>query len=120
MKLISDDHRMQFAEGAESSSPTEEYRTQSEWATRGLKNFKRRVLGLCGRESVKSLDELVGILTEMKVIDSAEKGNNLIEGLYGKEANYGNGILEFTKVQNKEGNEACRINRYPCYDFFDL
>ena len=115
MDPISNYYKTRFAEGANSSSSREEYKTPSEWTKIGLKNFKRRVLGLCGRESVKSLDELAGILTEMKVIDSPKDGPEFIEGLYGKKAEYANGTLEFTEVQNKKGS-ACKINRHPHYD----
>jgi|SRR3989344_5239439 len=111
MEPISDGYKARFAEGAKSTSLSKIYKTQREWEVRGLTNFKRRVLGFCGRQSVKSIDELARILTELKVIDSAEEGRQFIEGLYGTDADYGNGTLKFTRVQNNNGQEACRINR---------
>jgi len=120
METISEKYQARFIEGVKSTSSKGVYKTQKEWERKGLLNFKRRVLGLFGRQSVKSLDELAGVLTEMSVVDSAEEGKDFIKELYGKKVDYGNGTLEFTRVQDRKEQEACRIKRYGCALFFNF
>lgn len=81
---------------------------------RGIKIFKRRVLGFCGTKTEKSLNELTRILGELNVVSSASETRELIEGLYQGELPYGNDFyLKFTKL-DKEG-EIYRIDKrtYP-------
>ena len=98
-----------FAEGAKDTYA----HCQKEWTWEdmGLRDFKRRVLGICGRKTVKSVDELAEILTEMKIVVSPTDGKQFIQELYGKEVEYDNGILEFRKVYNREGQIFCEIRR---------
>lgn len=117
MKPIPDYYKARFAKGAKSTSISKVYKTQREWEIIGLTTFKRRVLGLCGRQSTKSIDELAEILTALKVTDSREEGRKFVRGLYGKSAEYGENLngyktLEFTRAQDNKNREGCRINSY--------
>lgn len=114
-------YEKRFAEGAKLSSSTEEALHLMEWTAKGLKTFKRKVLGLCGNESTKSLDELTKILTEMNVLSSAEEGKEFIRGLYGTELPYEySNSLGFTKVKNRNGDESCQITKRPYgHDMFN-
>ena len=42
----------------------------------GVRDFKRRVLGLCGTQRIMLLDELADVLVEMRIVDSKEKAKN--------------------------------------------
>ncbi len=112
MEPISKEYRAQFANGARLASAEGVYKTQEEWERKGLLNLKRRVLGVFGRKSVKSIDELANILTEIKVVDSTDRGIKFVRGLYEKEADYGFGTLEFKKTLDKREQEGCRITRH--------
>jgi len=116
-------YREEIAKGARSLAKEELNLTQGEWEERGLKLLKRRILGFCGRKTVKTLDDLTEALVDLHIIEPKE-GERFIQGLYGKRFSYiqlGLGIpygavLEFSKAQDEDGNEACRIyyeTRFP-------
>ncbi len=108
-----------LAEGARSKG--EKFRTLEEWKSMGLMKFKRRVLGLCGQKTTKSIDELANILYELGAVKSLNDGRELVPKLYGVTLNYGGGYLTFMAVQNSRGEAAIRIKRsgYVYDDDFD-
>jgi len=110
--------RLRFAKAIKSSLRNDEYKTSEEWIDKGLIDFKRRILGLCGTQTVKSLDELAKILTELRIVDSVDTGRQFVKDeLYGKEVYYGSDVLtkyaklSFTKIYNRKGQEVCRVDR---------
>ncbi len=56
--------------------------------TKGAKNFKRKVLGLCGTTSVKSLDEIIRILCDSNITSSIEEARVLLPSLIDKRIRY--------------------------------
>ncbi len=78
------------------------------------KIFKRRVLGICGTYSIKSLDELAGILHNIGAVSSFEEGKKFVPRLYGFRLDYGGGILNFIEVE-KDNKKACLITRDNCF-----
>ncbi len=91
----------------------------------GIKNFKRKVLGLCGGSTIKSIDELAIILSEMDIVSDKKDADKFIQKLYKKESgsidwNYNN-FLAFTPVKNEEGEKKCRIEHgtYCDFDYFN-
>jgi len=109
-------YREEIAKGARSLAKEELNLTQGEWEERGLKLLKRRTLGFCGRETVKSLGDLTRDLVDLHIIEFGE-GEGFIRGLYWKEFSYRQtlvlpyrSILLFSKARDADGNEACKIN----------
>lgn len=79
----------------------------------GAKKFKRRVLGLCGSNCIKSLDEVTQTLYQTGIISSLEEGRKIVESLDKKSVRYGSArYLKFEKVKNREGKEAYKIEAY--------
>lgn len=80
----------------------------------GIKIFKRKVLGLCGHKTVKSLDELANILMDIRVVNSLDEGKEMIPQLYGKCLTYSTShsshSLYFDEIEYK-GRKACKIVR---------
>ncbi len=56
----------------------------------GIKRFKRRALGLCGRKTTKSLDEIAQILVDIGIVSSMQEGKDLVPSLSGLRLEYGN------------------------------
>ncbi len=110
MEKLPDEYKTSFAKGAKALAQKDVYKNQYEWTQIGLKNFKRRVLGFCGRETEKSLEELTEILMELKIVNSPKEGQKFVKGLHDSYITYGNGSLYFENVQSKEG-KCCRIKR---------
>ncbi len=44
----------------------------------GLKLFKRKLLGFCGSEGTKSIDDIAGALKEIGVVSSVEEGKRVM------------------------------------------
>lgn len=104
--------RSSFANGAKEFLKDGKYRTQLEWEFKGLTAFKRRVLGFCGQETVKSVDELAEVLSELHVIPSKADAQGFVQKLYGQQIDYGNGRLRFEPVDSSQSVGGCRIIRY--------
>lgn len=117
MKINYDDIQAGFAKGARSFSTDSVYKNQIDWADRGVKLFKRRVLGLCGKRKILSLDELARILMELNIVDSIKDGKTFVGGLYVRErVSYGTPrfytrFLEFKRVYDNKGTEFCEIKK---------
>lgn len=97
----------------------EESRTYRE--AYGIKLFKRKIMGLFGRKTTKSVDELVQNLQELHIVASKEEGKELTAKLDGQELEYGFGRnsyygLKFTKV-DQEGKDIYLIEREFYRDF---
>ena len=103
------------------------YRNANEWqeyysknSQMGIKAFKRRVLGFCGTNTVKSLDELANIFVEMKATSNKNEALKLLPLLTGRNLDYRTDILNtpyylnFERVSNNQGQEGYRIiaNQY--------
>ncbi|MDP3728423.1 MAG: hypothetical protein Q8R18_03125 [bacterium] len=86
-------------------------RTEEEWAKRGVFLFKRKVLGFCGWETTKSLDELADILEELYIAENIEEANDkIIPKLYGKALLYtGSWGIKFEYIPEKD---QCKIRKY--------
>lgn len=58
---------------------------RADWEERmiksGVQNFKRRILGLCGREAYKTLDELARTLYDVGAVPGIEEGRELVPQL---------------------------------------
>src|SRR4030042_3328865 len=85
-----------------------------------IKQFKRRTMGFCGKESVKSLDELAKILCDLKVVYNGKDATELIQKLYyiagGLPYNsFYNIIFSDYRGKNKIWGEACRVELSPLY-----
>ena len=102
------------------------YRTDEEnlkfLSESGAQIFKRRSLGLCGHSSVKSLDEVSGILVEIGIASSVSEGRELVpkiaqaSKLHQQIRRGGMKYLTFNEVRN-ERNTGYRITaeRWPGY-----
>lgn len=90
-----------------------ECKTPEEWEYEGALIFKRRVLGFCGYETTKSIDDLAKILVELKAVGCQNAGKTFTRKLYNQHFNYGDGMhhLTFRKVEDSKGKEYCRISK---------
>ena len=106
-----EDYKSKFAEGARLSAPPTQYKTELEWTQRGILTFKRKTLGMCGKKTVKSLDELAKILTKMKVLNSTDNVENFMAKIEDNSLDYGPSSLHIKKVRSKEriGYELVKI-----------
>ncbi len=79
----------------------------------GAKTFKRKALGLCGMQTVRTLDEMTELLQETGVASSLEEGEKIMQSLKGKEVSYGLcKVLSFDEVEDSSGKKAYRIFAY--------
>jgi len=91
------------------------YRANQQIATErqkdeGTRNFKRMLMGFCGEETRKSIDEVAEILARLHITDSIETGRKLVERhFYNSEGelpyNGGNKILH-----HKHSEDAIYFN----------
>jgi hypothetical protein len=82
----------------------------------GAKNFKRKILGIFGKETIKSLDELAIILYKIKATNSIKEGMELIKDLDEKYFVYSGVVgsiekcLKFNRM-NHNGIDSYKITR---------
>jgi len=122
-----------FAKASKLIYKNEGFHTREEWTKRkekfeelrgidGAKVFKRRALGLCGEKSVKSLDEIAMILSEIGVTSSLEEGRLLVPSLVNLNIKYWEIIsypnrptsrksIVLEKVFNESNQENYRIKK---------
>lgn len=104
-----------FANNVRSSIKRGVHRPEYERAEIGIRNFKRKIMGFCGRSAVKSKGELVAILEGMQVVHSNEEAEKLITGLKRiGEIDYGvTGFhyLTFEQIKDERGNEVYIIEK---------
>ncbi|MDP3986783.1 MAG: hypothetical protein Q8P81_01000 [Nanoarchaeota archaeon] len=91
--------------------------TEEERRVKGARILKRRALGLCGSESVKTLDEMAQLLYSTGVVPSLEEGRVITPSLVGRrvllgENYYGYDYLAFDNVNNGDGQKAYKIRIY--------
>jgi len=118
-QLLSRDHLLQlFAKAKESQIKNKgDYRIQEDWEKNGVKTFKRKVLGLCGRTCIKSLDGIAQTLYETGIASSLNEGKEIAPSLSGHSFYYGGShFLKFDKVVNSKDEEAYRIEVDKSYD----
>ncbi|MEK6850839.1 MAG: hypothetical protein AABX85_04660 [Nanoarchaeota archaeon] len=67
---------------AKAGKPSKKYMTDEErfgyLVRTGAQNFKRKALGLCGRSTVKSLDEIAELLVETKIAKNLEEARGIV------------------------------------------
>lgn len=83
------------------------------WANKGIKYFKRKTLGFCGTETIKTLDELSEILVDMRAFDSALEGSEFVRNICDQNIWYSGGHLVFTQARNANKRECYKIIRIP-------
>ena len=107
-----------FSKSKKVKTDSNKYLTQEELERNCRKLVKRSLLGLCGFRTLKATDEVVTILQNLNICDSAEQGEEMVSQLCGgKPLDYGAGALLFTKVENKAGEEKIRIQKRPyCFE----
>lgn len=66
------------------SNPEREYEHEKE-INSGIKNFKRRILGLRSSSTTKSIDEIATILTEMNIISKESHAYEFMEAWIDRE-----------------------------------
>ena len=71
---------------------------------RGAKILKRKVMGLCGSNATKSLDELAAIFYNLGACDSVEDAKDMIPKLYDKNISY-------TKIIKETGLSSTTVAR---------
>lgn len=59
----------------------------------GIKNFKRRILGFCGNETLKSPDELAIALFQSHVTDSLDEALRVVPSLDNTNLRYGSDYM---------------------------
>ena len=100
-----------------------QYKTEWEWQKAhinlderrrldGVKKFKRRVLGFCGTQSVKTFDQLDGVLQSLHLSTTRSESEQIIgelteTRLYIDPHNY----LTFSEVRDARGNPFYRITK---------
>jgi hypothetical protein len=85
-----------------------------------IKQFKRKTIGFFGKEAVRSLDELAGILCDLEVVHSKAEAMELTQKLYhvGGGLSYNrsyNIIFSDCRGKNRIWGEACRVELSPLY-----
>lgn len=87
--------------------------TPEERPLKGARAFKRKVLGFCGRESTRTLDEMANIFVELGMATNLPDAKDLIPRLSGARIEYYtlNG-LAFDEVRDGIGNTAYRVQAY--------
>ena len=74
--------------GKNASKRGREYDTLENFEIRGAKILKRKVMGLCGSNATRSLDELASIVYKLGGCDSVEEAKDMIPKLYDKDISY--------------------------------
>ena len=87
----------------------------------GAQTFKRKALGLCGGTTIKSLDEIAGLLVDTNIASSFEEAKELVpkivqaNRLHSHAINRGGlGYMEFEEV-NYEGDVKYKITAWEAY-----
>ena len=83
----------------------------------GVKRFKRRLLGFCGKESVKSLDKIAQALVDIGVSSTTTEAETIAQKLVGTHLTYGdkdlgNYCLTIDPVKDSSGNQLYKVMAY--------
>lgn len=65
------------------------------------KDFKRKIFGLCGRKTVKSINQLADILINLDVIKNNQDGKKLIHKFNNRELYLDTGVINFHLGKDK-------------------
>lgn len=94
-------------------------RLEQQIAHDGVKHFKRRALGLCGRSTTKTPDEMTRLLYETGVASSLEEAREILPFFGRKSACYEVNVpdimvtfryLLFNQIKDYSGNVSYKIN----------
>ena len=99
--------------GNKASKRGREDDTPKNFEIRGAKILKRKVMGLCGSNATKSLDELAAIFYNLGACDSVEDAKDMIPKLYDKNISYTSSsshFLRLERAENSKGEEGCRLS----------
>jgi hypothetical protein len=99
-----------FAKVSRLNEKKHRYLTESDWSRERLKTFKRKALGPCGSQSIKSLDEMAQLLLDTGIAKSLDEGRELTPSLDGARVPYEVfSYLCFDEVRDTNKNKAYRI-----------
>ncbi len=94
----------------------DKFLTKEKRKREGARILKRRLLGLCGWKSTKTLEEMAQVLHSTGIASSLEEGRVIVPSLVGKGIVYGCGVyIKFEEVEDGEGNKRYRISRNEFY-----
>jgi len=84
----------------------------------GARIFKRKALGLCGYQVIKTLDEMAQLLCDTSIVSSIDEGKTLTPLIMGGKVSYvsggGRGLV-FDQVKDGKGNIGYSIRAYHSY-----
>jgi hypothetical protein len=87
--------------------------TEEERRIKGARTFKRKVLGLCGSQSIKTLNEMAQTLYSTGIASSVEEGREITPLLMGGRVSFGlSKEIAFDEVIDGKGNKKYRIWAY--------
>ena len=103
--------------------PDGRYRTDEEQVTflseNGAQRFKRKALGLCGRTTLKSLDEVAQLLVDTNIAQSIEEARQYVpkivqaNELHSHAINRGGlGYMAFDEIKNPSGDVKYKITAW--------
>jgi len=109
-----------FVKKARSVSRPNVQKTDKEWARKGVKILKRKILGCFRQETYKSLDELCTIIQSLQLTKNDEETKQLVNSLDRKAFYYGNTsggydeeiplCILFKKSSNSRSKKGYKIN----------
>ena len=86
---------------------------ENEKQAEGGRILKRRILGLCGLKSIKTLDEMARILYDTGIASSVKEGREITPLLMGERVSYACGKeIVFEEVNDGNSNTKYRITAY--------
>ncbi len=84
---------------------------------KGAKVIKRKLLGICGWESIKTLEEIAQALHSTRIASSLEEGRAIVPLLVREKIRYSScawlndWYLVFEEVEDREGNKRYRVSK---------
>ena len=88
-----------------------ESKSNDEFRWSGIKLFKRGALGFWGRETIKSLDQMVNFMTDLGMVSDQEEALKVIPRLKGKKFYYSfDRGIEFEEVEDGSGLRSYKIS----------
>jgi hypothetical protein len=89
------------------------YHSNEEWAMIGAKKFKRITLGPFRTTATKSLEEMAKALYQTGIVESIEKGKDIVPTLVDKKINYETKKeIVFREVPDIDGKKVYKIIVY--------
>ncbi len=112
-----------FAKASDIDKEKYGYMEKEEWdnilSREGAKIVKRKLLGICGKETIKTLEQTAKVLYETGIVSSLEEGREIVPQLDGVDLLYSSSkIISFKKVINGRGQESYRIMVRPWSIYF--